>query len=192
MGYVVYLFLKNKNSKDISLLKQQYNYQIKQIEDKNKNIYSQLQQIQVYSNQIVKERDSLAHLLSLKPKNIKEITTINQRVDTVIHVRKDTVIIPKTVDTTIHIVLDTSVNLSFKDTLTYIQYFKPHLFSPDEYLVYIRNSNPAIHIESGSSIVVREKRVWLTIGPSLQYNPFTSRLEPGISIQIPLIKLYRK
>lgn len=188
-GRLMYFFFKTKKETNVysSLLSQ-----TKELKDKNDKLYKQIQQIQIQSTDIIRERDSLLDALKLKSKNVQTVTVFKQKIDTIIKIRKDTLIQPQTITKPTYIVFDTSIDIHIDDTLYYVEHTIHHLFKPDEHVVDVRNTSPAVEITEGNSFTLKEKPIWFTIGPSLQYNPFNGRVEPGISIQIPLFKIRKR
>ena len=79
------------------------------------------------------------------------------------------------------------IRYSAIDTITRIEAHYNPLFKRAFTDVYLRNSNPNATITNGSSFTIKEKRAWLTIGPSVQYSPFNNTFAVGISAQMPLI-----
>jgi len=186
--------------------------QLKQVDsmrDINGKLYAQIAQ-QVYQlSQIKTYSDSLAKALKLKPKYIQGVDQIAEH-DSIIYkeepIVKDTTSEGGEVYTiedhdawsdvvaTINARQDSaSIKYSSRDTLTRVQVVNTHTllgleYAPTTYSILIHNANPHNIIQEGASFQVAEKRTFLTIGPDLQYNPFTNKLNLGISVQYPILQ----
>lgn len=179
--------------------------ELQHYKDENGKLHSVIQQQQVDFNAEKKVyTDSLAKVLKVKPKQIKGVDNIVVETDTLFYplatkpiIRyKDTAYMVVKEDPWIDIVAiagkDTG-SISFKsiDTITRIEIVKNPIIGRSTRIINLSNTNPYNKINQGSSFVVREKQVWLTIGPSVQYSPFSQRVSVGISAQVPIIKLKR-
>lgn len=176
--------------------------------DTNGKLYAKVAQQTLQLVQIQSYADSLAKALKIKPKYIQGVDRV-VTVDSVVYNNipvtekideehlSDTLQIytiekhdPWTdIKATLDVKRDTaSVEYKSRDTLTRVEVAETHLFSPTTYTVYMGNSNPYNDIKEGASFQIKEKRAWLSIGPDLQYNPFTNKLNLGISVQLPLLQ----
>lgn len=183
-----FFYIKKTNTNYKSQL-QNTLQKLNQYKDINNQLYEKLNQQYVSINQMKSINDSLASALKIKNKNIVSSTTITQKIDTVIQIKHDTTFQIK--DTPFHYIFDTSFYFSINDTLHFLQQLKSHLFKPDEYTLYIKNTSPYVHITSGNSYILYQKKPIFTMGPALLVDPFNGKVSVGISIQIPLIKINR-
>lgn len=82
------------------------------------------------------------------------------------------------------------VDLQIYDTLHTIMYTKHHLFSPNETILNIANSNPYVKVIGGKVIIIKQKRPLFTIGPYIGYEIYpNNHFSVGISVQYPLITI---
>jgi hypothetical protein len=187
--------------------------QIKYLEDRNGQLVATVQQANddLYNGKRI--NDSLAKALGVKPKQIKGVDQLVYKTDTVYLPDTTTPVYVKTEDTVnkedgivgykvqkhdsyVDIVAvagkDTGyISLVSRDTLTRTTVRKNPLFGASTTTVYIRNSNPYNKIQSGYSWVQKEKKTYISIGPSVSWNPVTNKVNVGIGISFPLIQLKR-
>lgn len=184
---------------------------VKHLKDENGKLYATITQQQLEYSQIKEFSDSLAKALKIKPKYIKGADKIVTR-DSIVYSEpiEDSVVVgainddgernPDTLkkvqfhDAWTDIVAtlgeDTGrIEFQSRDTLTRVEVAESSLFGSTKYNVFIGNANPHNEIKEGASFQVKEKRTWLTAGPDLQYNPFTGKINLGISVQIPILQL---
>lgn len=207
---ILFFFLIRKRDPEIRVITKDNLDLLKKVEyleDKNKNLWAEVKQIVVSKEEADIRNDSLAKALKIKPKFIKgqdiyvfkHDTTFITTSTTVIR-GKDTAYKVEKHDPYVDIVAvagrdSGSINYSSRDTLTAIHVVKNPLIGRTTRTTYINNKSPYNRIVEGASFTTKEKKVWLSIGPSahLNYNPFTQRVSGGIgiSIQKPIIQFKR-
>ena len=173
--------------------------EVKRIKDENDKLVSQIKHQILTQEETKRERDSLAKALKLKPKFIKGVDKLVTKVDTVFTNLPTTSIGDSMYQVEKHDAwLDVvaragknsgTIGIKQRDTLTRIEVVKDPLIGRTKRYTYIRHSSPHITDTEGYSWKTVEKQTWLTLGPSLQYNPFSKKFDFGISVQIPIIKL---
>jgi hypothetical protein len=169
--------------------------------DKNGKLYEQIQSLNLQADELHNIIDSIA-----KPLGIKSNTVVSQDKYVTKTIVKDSNIVV-TVDkhenktfatSTPYVDIDVEIDssnqgsfyLSLLDTLTRIETIKKPLFGPTVHTIYLRNVNPYNHIQQGNSFDIQEKKIWLTIGPSIQYDILPKKgFTFGVSAQFPLIKI---
>lgn len=171
------------------------------LKDRNEKIYAKLETEILEKSEALKRADSLAKVLKIKPKHIRGKDVLVQTTDTVfrdlpadiIYREKDTAYQITKKDEYVDIQATVGprggeIKYSSIDTLTLVHTVKTPLIGRTKRNLLINNSNPYNKVTKGNSWVVKEKEAWLTIGPSIQYNPFNNQLTVGISVQVPIIK----
>lgn len=173
------------------------------ITDLNGEYWRRIEGITIDLREAKLRNDSLARALKLKPKTIKGQDIYVSKTDTVfndlktIYVTSDsTYRISKKdgyVDITAIVGKNTgSIQYKGYDTLTRVEVVKNPLIGRSKRYVYLHNASPYNKIGAGMSYVTKEKDVWLSIGPSIQYNPLqNTKVTVGVSVQIPIIKFKR-
>lgn len=156
---------------------------------------------QEVSPQVMKQLvDSVSK--SLKGKNIQVITQVIQRTDTVFQK------LPVTMDSLgnfefekkdAYLTLQAKGNKDFADitlqtvdTITFALTKTKHLFKADVTQIDINNTNPYNKVQEGRSFSIREKKILVSIGPQIGYNPFTQKITIGIGLTLPLINIKSK
>jgi hypothetical protein len=174
-----------------------------QKKDENGQIYELLNEVALNRDQLQTQVDSLSKALKVAKSDVRTVTNVVTKT-----VVKDSNIAVQTPKVNIHsfVFLDKYVDLSVLmndttdkaefslstiDTLSILETLhKPFLgLGQTTHEIYLRNKNPYNHINDGNSYTVKEKPIFITIGPDIQYNPFTNKISIGISIQKPLIKI---
>lgn len=146
--------------------------------------------------------DSLSIVLKTKPRNIRNLEVYTLKIDTVItekvivHNTRDSVLVEKN-DKYISLkaIIKDSLgvfHLSHRDTIYRTEIVKPFLFRKAETTIYLRNASPYSKIISGSSFTIKNKKPFLTVGPSFGVDVLSGRPIIGISVQIPVLTLYKK
>lgn len=180
---------------------------VKQLRDQNNRLYNQISQTVIERAQIKKLADSLANALKIKSSDIITIDRFISKTDTVfktgfISVYRDSsdkcpeyyITEHKDAWITLRAVggKDTSsIAMTSVDTLTRIETVHNPIIGATKRSIIIGNANPYNTISEGNSFTIREKRAFLSIGPSVGYNPFTRKIDVGISIQLPILQLKR-
>ncbi len=179
--------------------------ELRQIKDENGKLHSIIEQktiSEAHKDVII---DTLAKALHLKPKEIKGEDVYVLRTDTVF--KTTTKYVDSTKDKPYYTTTykdrwleikavagrDTS-NITFKqyDTIHRVEIVKNPLIGRTKREIRIYNDNPHSKLTHGYSWTVKEASTYLSVGPSIQYNPFTKKLDVGISVQVPIIKFKRK
>lgn len=182
--------------------------QVNTYRDKQGKLVAQLTQKYIEKDELLKRTDSLANLLKLKTKNIKEVDQYHVITDTVfvdlptkIIVNHDT--INNTIDTLYTVTkkdgwinieakvnrVSGSIKVSGIDTLTRVVSNKFHLFKPDETIITLKNSSPYNRITEGYSFSIKEKPVLFDVSLQLGYNPLSKQSYIGIGISKSLFKI---
>lgn len=174
---------------------------VEHILDKNGELQAKVSVLEVEYENNKRLIDSLSRALKVKPKQIKGIDKYIERVDTVL---VDSIVYIQGPDSVVISKKDAWVNIkavgksdssyieySSIDTITRVEVSKSPLFGRASTEIFLHNSNPYNKITNGSSFKIREKQIWLSLGPSIQFDPFTRKVSVGISIQVPLIKFRR-
>lgn len=183
--------------------------QVKTLKDANNKAFAQIEQIVLSKQEAEKRADSLATALKIKPKMVQGVTVYTTKVDTFFSVVTSPVYLSSG-DTAYkvskhdgYVDIDAVAGKQFgtisyksKDTVTRVEYVKkPFLnlpiFGATTTQIDLRSANPYNTIISGYSWQQEEKRTWLSIGPSVEWNPFTKRVDFGISAQLPIINFKR-
>lgn len=171
--------------------------------DANGQLYELLNEVTLSRDQLQAQVDSLSKALKISKSIVQTVTqikTVTEVKDSAIQVLVDkhdneTFAFSDayaTMDVTIDSLKKAKFFLETVDTLTLTETLKKPflgLFGSTEHNIYIRNQNPYNHVVAGNSYTVKEKQIWLTIGPSIEYDPITKKIDWGISVQYPLIKL---
>lgn len=181
--------------------------QLDQLKDKNGFLWTLVKQKTIELDQASKDKDSLASALKIKPKWIKgrdvyisKADTIWKNLPTVVMydtLNKDTMYVVTKKDAWVDIEAKASkkggtISYSSIDTLNRVVVTKNPLFGRSTTTVYMNNANPYNTIKQGYSYIIKQKEVFLTIGPSISYNPLQkSPVTIGISLQYPIIKFKR-
>jgi hypothetical protein len=189
--------------REIQTVKREYQDSLKTVRLENGQLATTIKTIEVERDTYTKSVDSLAKLLKVKPKYIKgdDSYIYETKIDTVVQ----TEVVYTEKDSTYNFTykdnwttikgevtkLQAKLNYLSIDTLTRVETSKTNIFGKTIREVIITNSNPNNKLKAGYSYVQKEKRVYLTIGPSLQYDPFNNKVNFGFSIQYPLIQLKR-
>lgn len=186
--------------------------QVKQVRDENNKLYAQINQQVLDKATVQAYSDSLAKALKVARGSIREVDKIVAK-DSIVYVtdtsKPISVLVPGTkdslviaystefhdpwVDVTAIAGKDTGrIEFKSRDTVTRVVSEETHWFSPTQYNVFLGNSNPHTEITEGTSFSIKEKRTWLSIGPSVQYNLLPTRgVSIGISAQLPLLQFKR-
>jgi len=152
-----------------------------------------------------KERDSLAYLLKIKPKWIKGATTVTNKIDTQFVEKVVTITDP--VDSSETFVaehhdpwIDISARLG-RDfgTIKVVARDSPYIVYTERrpFLgkvkseVRVFSSSPYIQQGTGYSYTVKPKKLLLTAGPGIGYDPFSRKVTFNFSVQVPVLKIYR-
>lgn len=199
----LFLFLLRKPS--IKIIKEDNSElikELKQYKDRSGNLVSELTQLKISKEEMINRVDSLSYELKISKKNIKTVDHYITDIDTQFYPKsvpifynKDTAykVIQKDKWLTAEAVAgkDTGyIYLRLTDELDRVEEYKPGflgLFSKTN--VYLRSKSPYINYNRGYSFSIKEKTTWLTIGPSIQYDPFQNKVSVGISAQFPIIKI---
>lgn len=208
VGVLVYLLVQKPKSSIVQVTNPLQLQQVQQMRDENGKLYAQISQQVLQLTQIQSFSDSLAKALKIKPKYIQGVDRVVTK-DSVVYNNvpvEEAIITGEDNDSSIVYTVEkhdpwtdimakinpskdtASIEYTSRDTLTRVQVAEAHLFSPTTYTVYMGNANPHNDIKEGASFQIKEKRTWLSVGPSIQYNPFTQKVDVGISVQIPLIQ----
>jgi hypothetical protein len=198
------LFLQNRSKEQqIETVKREYQDSLKTVRLENGQLASTINTVILERDTYKQSVDSIAKLLKLKPKYIKGD-------DSYVYVNKiDTVVNTEVV----YVDKDSSYNFTYKDnwttikgavnrlraklsylsvdTISRVETSKTTIFGKTIRKVILTNSNPNNKLQAGYSYTQKEKRTYLTIGPSIQYDPFTNKVNFGFSVQYPLIQLKR-
>lgn len=174
--------------------------------DANNKLYSQLAQETYNRLQVQAYADSLAKALRVKPQYIQGEDQIVIK-DSVIYKSvpsepiylergKDTAYQVEVHDPWVDVVAiagkDTgSISLKERDTLSRIEVVETPLIGKTKTTIFMGNSNPHDEVLQGASFSIKQKEVFLTIGPGIQYNPFTRKVNVGLSAQLPILKFKR-
>lgn len=188
----------------ISPLNQDLIQQVKTLKDANGKSLAQIEQIVISEQEAKLRADSLAKALKIKPKYIKGQDYYTTKVDTFFSVVTSPVYLPsgdtayKVEKHDAYVDIEAiagkstgTISYRSKDTITRVETIKNPLIGSTKRTITLRSANPYNTIVDGYSWSVKEKEVWLAIGPSVQYNPFTKKVDIGVSIQIPIFKLKR-
>lgn len=176
-------------------------HQLDTMRDSNSKLWSTINQNVYDKLQVQRYADSLALLLRVKSKYvqgadqvvIKDSVVYKNVPSEVIYVGKDTAYKVETHDAWSDIVAvagkDTGF-ISFKqrDTLMRVEVVETPLIGKTKTTVFMGNSNPHDEILQGASFSIKQKEVFLSVGPDIQYNPFTQKFNFGISVQLPILK----
>lgn len=177
-----------------------------QLRDQNDKLYAKISQITLDKISIGKYTDSLSKALRIEKGNIKSVEKIVTR-DSIIYRDHNTVAITNKEndiiaysaefqDSWVHIKAvagkDTgSIFFTSKDTLTRIITEENHWFRPTQHNVFLGNANPHNEVTEGASFSIKEKKLWLTVGPYIGYDPFTQKPSIGIGVQLPILQFKR-
>jgi hypothetical protein len=196
------LVIRSKSQKIVLVdEKPTYDSLLKVYKDRNGKLYNELQVVKIDNANYKYQVDSLAKALKLKPKVIQGEDRYIIGTDTVFYeksypvlVYKDTAWQVQKVDNYVNILATAGRNTgtivySSVDTLVRVETTKTNLFGKTTEKVYIRNTNPYNSIKSGFSYSKVQKRAYLSLGPSVNYDPFMNRFSIGVSLQYPLIQL---
>ena len=85
-----------------------------------------------------------------------------------------------------------TIGLKSIDSITIVQYKKFHLFKANETKIDIKNSSPYTEIVSGKSIVLKEKKILVSLGIQIGMNPINYQPYYGIGIQFNLLPILKK
>ncbi|SEW21675.1 hypothetical protein SAMN05428988_3236 [Chitinophaga sp. YR573] len=176
---------------------------VRNITDNNGKILAVIrsQELKLLENKLL--IDSLAGALRIKPTAVKSIERYVVRTDTVIrtdvkYVRTaDSVILSKD-DSYLHLLAvgkDSGISyfrLKHTDTICRVEVIKAPLLRRAYTDIYLRSASPYNTIVSGNSIRVISPQPFLTIGPYIGYDPFVNKMSFGLSVQYPVIKIYKK
>lgn len=144
--------------------------------------------------------DSLSTVLKVKSSNIKTVTSVITKIDTVFTERtivSDSTFTIGRKDKWVSILAKVNkdsgtISFNINDTLTMTSIEKNSLFKSTSY-IDIYHSNPYIRDTKGYSFSVTKKSAKVSIGPYIGYgyDIRSNTLSPsiGISIQLPLIKI---
>lgn len=201
--FLIIKFRKEASTQIVYLPDTQQLDSLESYKDKNGKLTETLQQVALQNTQLQAAVDSLSKAINIKSNQVTQVTQI--KTNTIVKDSNIVVTVDKHENKTFatstpYIDLDVEIDsankgsfyLSTIDTLTVVETVKKpflNLFGPTVHNLYFRNQNPYNHITEGNSYIVKEKTLWLTIGPSIEYNPFTKKIDFGISVQYPLIKL---
>lgn len=179
---------------------------VEQLRDQNDKLYAKISQITLDKVSVQKYTDSLSKALKIEKKNIKSVEKIVVRDSTIYITKEITPIVKDDSEVVAYSALfkdawvairavvgkDTgSVSFISTDTLTRVLTEERHLFKPTEHFVFLGNTNPYNTITEGASFSIKEKRVFLTIGPYIGYDPFLQKPSIGISAQLPVFQFKR-
>lgn len=169
--------------------------------DSNGRLLSTINQVIYDKLQVQAYADSLAKILKVKPKYIqgedkvviKDSIVYRNVPSEPVYVGKDTAYKVEVHDPWLDVVAvagkDTgSILLKERDTLTRIEVVETPFIGKTKTTIFMGNSNPHDEILQGASFSVKQKEVFLTVGPDFQYNPFTQKVSLGISVQLPILK----
>lgn len=203
LAYLVFFYAKREKVIQITETnnKALYDSALKVIRARDTRIYTEIQQRRLSESEYLQRIDSLAYLLKIKPKFVKGEDSYTYRKDTFFFPKPIAVYIDRDVagysvrkkDNYVDIYAvagkDTGyISYTSIDTLTRLETSKTNIFGKTTSTVIIRNANPYNRIQSGYSYIQKPKRAWLTIGPSVQVNPFTKKMDIGVSLQWPIIQ----
>lgn len=156
--------------------------EVKYWKDKFGNEHATVEKIIIHNDKLMDiKSDSIAKLLSVKPKNIKSFTKFTTETKTPPIYIHDTLYKDPYID--IRIVRD-SIRMTLFDTLTKTDYSKrKNIFSKKRNYTDISNTNKYVKIKEPITIErAPSKSPKIIIGPSLTWNPFNNTYSPGISI----------
>jgi hypothetical protein len=178
----------------------------KHYRDLNGQLVAEINQMKISQNEMKARYEQLAHELKIKPKTIQGVDRI--KVETKIEYRDTTSIVYRDKDTAYKIELKDSWahiisiagrdsgSIKFKhiDTITRVQTSKTKWLGLGStvHKVLLKNASPHNTVVAGSSFDVKEKRLLLTVGPYGGYDFVNRNWGAGISVQIPLVKIYSK
>lgn len=178
--------------------------ELKQYKDRNGNLVSEISQLKMSREEINNRVDSLSRELRISKKNVKTIDHYISSTDTQFYPKpfpvyrgKDTAYKVIQYDNYLNIEAiagkDTGYILfSLRDTLDRVEKYNPGFLGfGSSTKVLLRTKSPYIQYKQGYSFSIKEKTTWLTIGPSIQYDPFQNKVSVGVSAQIPVIKIKR-
>lgn len=203
---VFLIFLLLKRPKPTIITPQEDYYQELQYEKaRNGNLIAVITQWQVEKEALEKKTDSIAQLLKIKLKEIKEVTVYTTKIDTVFKDSIVQVVTTELKDTTFiaeyedaWVTQKAIVNkdssklyLAIRDTPVIVFTQKSPFLGKSTSEVKIYHSNPYIKAETGYSYKVRLKEPILVIGPGVGYDPFGRRFSFNIQATVPLIKIKR-
>jgi len=176
--------------------------ELKQYKDRNGNLVSEVSQLKLSREEINTRVDSLSRELKISKKNIKTVDHYISSTDTQFYPKP--VPVPYGKDTAYKVTQkdkwltaeavagkDTGyIHVKLSDELDRVEEYKPGFlgFFPKT-KVHLRSKSPYINYNKGYSFTIKEKTTWLTIGPSVQYDPFQNKVSVGVSVQVPLIKI---
>lgn len=151
-------------------------------------------------------RDSMAKVLNIKSKDIKEVDRVVIQIDTFI--REKIVYIPTSpkADSAVITFKDDYVNIravgkrdssyiNFKltsDTLTRIQRDRNPIFGRPSTDIILSHSNPYFVTTHGHSFSVQQKRPWFSIGVSVGYDVLNQKVSLGPTVTVPVKTFYKK
>lgn len=84
------------------------------------------------------------------------------------------------------------IELSLKDTVTIVRTFKRHFLKANEQTIDITNKNPYVSIPFGASIIAKEPKPIIVIGPSIVYNPLNNQFQYGIGMTFNVLSIKSK
>lgn len=180
---------------------------IKVKKDENGKLWAELRARVVSEAEARARADSMAKALGIKPKYIKGQDMYVYSFDTVYKNIPTTRVITKYKDTAYQVERHDawndivavagkntgSIQHSSRDTLWRVETVKSPLIGKTTRTTLIRNANPSNKIVEGFSYSVKEKDVWLAIGPSAGVTFDGKGFKPyiGIGVTIPIIKFRR-
>lgn len=200
-----FIFIRNQKKEvviiDSNLPK--YDSILKVIEDRNGKLYTEISTLRVENRMFLAMVDSLAKALKVKPKVIQGEDRYIYEIDTVFNVKPYPVLVAK--DTAYKVTKQDdyinvsaiagptvgSISIQSVDTLIRIETSKTNIWGKTTDNVLIRNTNPYNKLQSGFSYSKIQKKTFLTIGPSVNYDPFRNQFSAGLSVQYPLIQFKR-
>lgn len=176
------------------------------IRDSNNRLWSLVTQTVYDKAQVQRYADSLAKVLKTKPQYIQGEDVVLIK-DSVVYrsVPSEPIYITKTKDTAYKVEVHDpwtdivavagkdSGSIAFKqrDTLSSVTIQESHLIGKTKTTIFMGNSNPHDEILQGASFSIKQKEVFLSVGPDIQYNPFTQKVNIGLSVQLPILKFKR-
>lgn len=202
-AFVIYITISFLSQKSQSVIPDtNMDSSFRQETDKNGKLIAVInaQELQIISqNKMV---DSLARALRLKTRNIQAVDRYIIRTDTII---KDSVIVTRFEDTVIFHKKDNYLDLTgfasseknwielkLTDTIFRVENRHTPIFRTPYSQIYLTNANPYSKIVAGNVLKITSPKPMITIGPSFGWDPLSGKIVPAISVQIPVITIYRK
>jgi len=213
VGVITILILFTKNIRDRdnyrelrkSLAEQTQKVKIlsaNELEMKDRQASYEISEI-LYKN----EKDSLAKLLKVKPKTIKEYVSVSSDIKADLDLKTDSFINPNTkvVDSlqlsyndswiSVNGKIDSKgskLSISGKDSLLMTKYKRGN-----DIIVDVRNTNKYIHLTGASSLTItpdREKVIKISPFLGIGYDPFDGKVHPvaGVGITVNLKSIFKK